>query len=549
MPIQVISASEKLWAPFAKQSEFIKIPFSVFEAMYGGAAGGGKSELLLMLPIIYGFYDIPRFHGILFRRTFPQLEESLILRSYDFYKPLGGIYDPQKHVWRFPAGARIRFSYLDHEDDARDHDTAEYHYAGFDELTGFTEFMYKYITSRVRSTVAGVPAIVRAATNPGNIGHAWVRDRFVIHAPEGGVILHDKETDSKRIFIQAKLTDNPHLMEKDPTYISRLRILPEAEQRAKIDGDWWIFSGMVFTEWRETRHKDEPQNALHVVDPFPIPDWWPKIHAVDWGYSAATWAGWAAVAPDSRVYLYREHVAIKQEIAVWGADVRRMMQYEIPNTVAYVLDPSAWQKRGEKTIEQQIADATGLRYEKAENDRIGGRMLMHEFLRWKPRPNRYVPQGGFDETAASRIFRMHGTAAYEDYCQLFEPEPPETNIPRLQVFRTCTAFRKAIGLCVFDTKDGHNTEDVAEWRGSDGQPGDDPYDGGRYLLKAVDRYLRVVQAEHKKRVEVGAIIQNLEASNDWNRYYRQMGALEARNPPAVGINRGRRRGVHFVAPS
>ena len=546
--LQIASRANKLWSPHLVQADFVQIPWSVFEAMFGGAAGGGKSELLLMLPIVYGFHDIPGFNAILFRRTFPQLEESLIPRSQGIYKHLGATYNDTKHYWTFPSGAVFRFSYLDKDKDARDHDTAEYHYAAFDELTAFTEFMYRYITSRVRSTLTGVPPLVRSATNPGNIGHSWVRDRFVAPARKGRTILYDELAKSKRMFIPAKLTDNPHLMEKDPDYINRLRILPLAEQKAKIEGDWWSFSGMVFDQYREEPYPDEPARACHVVPDFEPPYWWPRVLAVDWGYSAHTWAGWAAIAPDSRVFLYREYCRNRQDVSVWASDIARASQFELDNIVAKVIDPSAQQRRGTKTILEQVIESTGWTdWELADNDRIGGKMLVHEFLRWQPRPARYVPLEGYRQETYDYILRNQDVEHASEYYRMFEPEPPEQNIPRLQITKSCKEIRRAIPICVYEERDGKPTEDVAEWQGNEEHPGDDPYDGIRYLLKAVDRFVRRSQREFTKRSKLSAISQRLAETQDWNTYYRQMGKFESEERKVVGLWRGRNRGRHFVA--
>jgi hypothetical protein len=210
-----------IWKPHQRQAAFLSLPDTIFEAMYGGAAGGGKSEALLNLPIVREFYKHPRFKGILFRRTYPELEAELITRSESqgIYKGVGGTYNKEKRRWTFPNGGIIQFGHLEYDSDVRKYDSAEYNYIGFDELTSFTEYQYLYMFSRCRSSSSGLPSIIRSGTNPGGIGHGWVRARFVEPAPYG-TIIKDTRTTLKRIFIRSKAQDNPYLMENDPQYIS-----------------------------------------------------------------------------------------------------------------------------------------------------------------------------------------------------------------------------------------------------------------------------------------------------------------------------------------
>ena len=535
MPVQIEyfdGGVRRVWKPFPKQEKFLSLPNQVFEAFFGGAVGGGKSELLVLIPILMGWHKNKYFRGIIFRRTMPQLKESLIPRSEEIYKAEGGIYNASDHIWKFQSGATIKFSYLETMADARSHDTAEFHYAAFDELTHFAEEEYTFIvSSRVRSTIPELPATVRSASNPGNIGHLWVRKLFVEPDQEGSgdTLIFDDASKTFRCFVRSKLTDNPYLMENDPNYINRLRRLPPAEYKAKVEGDWWVFAGQVFNELRLERIIGEPQHALHVCEAFKIPSYWPRVISVDWGGTnpdrkAMTCVGWYAIAPGHRVFKYREY-ATKSKIAIWGADVARLSAGEPIKRV--VLDPSAWQDRGDPaTIAQQFMKASNFRIvEKAHNDRIGGKQLLHEYLRWEPRPPRYVPAEGYDNELAQRIFRIHGKRGLTDYMEMFQAEKPEGNLPKLLFFRNCMETLKVLPICVYNdlSKVGKNPEDVKEF------DGDDAYDETRYGVSAVDNLLDFPDQELELLVTQGQIVDKLEQTGDQTQYYRAMENFEKKH--------------------
>lgn len=541
-PAYTISQGQKTWKPHPKQVKFLELPDSIFEGFFGGAAGPGKSEVILMYPIARRLIDHPRFKGIIFRRTYPELEESLIPRSHEWYPYFGGKYNASKHVWQFPSGSTIRFGYSDNENDVRQHDTAEYNYLGIDELTHFTEFQYLYLTHRVRTSVSGLPAIVRTASNPGNVGHAWVRSRFILPKRQGFTILRDKETGSQRIYIPAYLHDNPTLTQSDPTYIDRLKLLPEAERKAKLDGDWDAFSGQVFTEFRYSKLFQEPDNAMHVIPAFEIPDWWPKVLSVDWGHEHKTVALWSAIGPDGKVYIYREFAESKRKIADWGAQIARMSQRD-QTIVEYVLDPSAWQERGlPYTIADQLMEVTGFDFSRADNDRLGGKHLIHEYLRFTPRPKRREIFEIFNPDIAEQLARTRGSEASWNYIKSFKPEAEETNLPKLQIFNCCTDLISTIPLLVYDDGEGKNlirSEDVKKMKG------DDAYDSLRYNLKAIDAYLADSAKEAKRRLELDAILKLGET--DQTAFYRRMEQHERRSQ--IPISRGARvrRGINRTA--
>lgn len=533
------SSNQHYWKPNSeKQEAFVSLPDTIFEGFYGGAAGGGKSEVLLMLPIARGWHLNPRFHAIIFRRTFPQLEASLIPRSMD-YKFFGGEYNATKHLWTFPSGALIRFGYIEQDKNAREHDTAEYNLIEFDELTHFTEFQYRYLMSRCRSSVVGLPAIMRSASNPGNVGHSWVRRRFVEPAKLGETLIVDKETRQSRIFIPAKLTDNPDLLENSPNYANQLALLPHADKMAKLHGDWWAFSGQKFPEFRPMQYPGEPDNAVHVIPPFEIPSWWPKLIALDWGYAAKTWVGWGAVSPDGRLYVYREYVCTKKPISMWAADVKRLSQHD-GNIVSVVIDPSAKQNRGQAdalTIKEEFIKHSGFDFvQDADNERVGGILLIHELLRFEPRPPRKIPPGGYSQETANRIMRMHGTKALSEYIKMFDEDPPETNLPKLQIFSNCTDLIQTIPTCVANEK---RPEDIAEFKG------DDPIDGFRYLAKAWEFFIEDAKREESRRTGLASTMSNFERTGDYAQLRHdvdRLGKVSEKVIPFRAIRHGRRAG-------
>ena len=520
------AATDRIWKPHKRQEQFASLPDSIFEGLYGGAAGGGKSELLLMLPIVRGFYKEPRFKGIIFRRTFPELESEIIVRSRDWYSLAGGKYNEEKKRWIFPSGALMQFGHVEYESDVRKYDTAEYNYMAFDELTSFTQGQYIYLTrTRCRSSSPKLPAIVRSATNPGNIGHAWVRDHFITPAPKNTIIV-DKQTKLKRIFIQSFAEDNPYLMSNDPQYVSRLESLPEAERQAKRYGSWDSFEGQVFSDYREMPGDGEPENANHICEPFIIPAWWLKFLAIDWGYASMTIALWGALSPEDRLYIYREYAIKEAKTSTWATEIGNYAIGE--NYKDVVLCRSAWQQRGdERTQQEEFSRYSGLSARQADNDRISGKLLLQEYLRWKEAP--YSKRGiaanqVYSHDRSQYILRTQGSAAYERYIKSFKAVREDVTLPRLQIFPDCKELRRCIPLCIYDKK-SHTTEkpaeDVREFSG------DDPYDTVRYLVMSVNRYLGGLQDEGTARKKENSVIQDLEKSQDWTEYYRKMSILES----------------------
>lgn len=225
--------------PTPKQGIFLSLIDP--EALFGGAAGGGKSDALLMGAL--QFANVPGYSAILFRRTFSDLNlpGGLIPRSLEWLTGKAR-WNATNHVWTFPSGATLSFGYLENEADKFRYQSSEFQFIGFDELTQFIESSYLYLFSRLRRHEGmPVPLRMRSASNPGGRGHAFAKRRFITEGRANG-----------RWFIPARLTDNPHLDQAG--YRGSLANLDHVTRKQLEEGDWDVSAGgLLFKrEWFET---------------------------------------------------------------------------------------------------------------------------------------------------------------------------------------------------------------------------------------------------------------------------------------------------------
>ncbi len=417
-----------VWQPQPKQAAFMARP--EYECLYGGAAGGGKSDALLAEALRQ--VHIPHYRAIIFRKTYPQLSE-LIDRSRAIYGPAfpRARYNQTEHCWTFPGGAKIYFGSMQYTKDRINYQGKRYDFIAFDELTHFTWDEYSYMFSRNRPSGPGTRVYMRASTNPGGIGHGWVKDRFITAAPPLTPVEDNYEVPDpsgrliklrrRRIFVPSTVFDNQELLRNDPNYLANLAMLPEAERNALLYGSWDSFDGQVFREWRnDPRHYDD-QRWTHVIDPFPIPKHWRIYRGFDFGYAKPFSVGWFAVDEDGRIYHIKEYygctgtpnTGIKLNPVEIAAGIRQM-EAEDPvlkgKQIVGIADPSIFdESRGESVARMMQRSPNFIYWQGGDNTRLAGKMQFH-------------------------------------YRLAFDSE----GLPMFQVFSTCKHFIRTIPTLVYD---------------------------------------------------------------------------------------------------
>jgi hypothetical protein len=271
------------------------------EILYGGAAGGGKSYLIRVALITWAML-VGGLQCYLFRRTFPELNKNHMEGPTSFPVLLAPWIDAKlctvnygKMQIRFSNGSVIHLCHCQYEKNRLDYHGAEMHVLAIDELTTFTHSIYSYLRSRVRMIGINIPRRVTApfprilcGSNPGGIGHTWVKAAWVTAAPPMELFkAPDNEGGMMRQYIPARLDDNPTLMHEDPTYFTRLGGLGTEELvRALREGSWDILEGAMFADvWDE---------SVNFIEPFPIPQSWEVTRSFDWGSSKPFSIGWWA---------------------------------------------------------------------------------------------------------------------------------------------------------------------------------------------------------------------------------------------------------------
>ena len=403
----------------AKQGEALNTVAT--EVLYGGAAGGGKSHLMRVAAVIWCSI-IPGLQVYIFRRIRDDLIKNHMEGPKGFrallavWVTLGFVVIVEDEL-RFWNGSKIFLCHCKDPKDVYKYQGAEIHVLLIDELTHFTEAMYRYLRSRVRMVGIAVPADlagrfprILCGSNPGNIGHLWVKTFWIDGAePFALRMMPEEEGGMIRQFVPALLDDNPSMASDDPGYEGKLAGLGSAALvRAMRHGDWDIIEGAFFDCW---------DRARHVIAPLALPDYLYRFRSMDWGSAKPFSVGWWAVLdepmtvtastdrplllPRGCMVRYREwygakapNVGLKmtaEEVA--RGIVEKQNGDPFADQIQGVIDPAAFSEDGGPSIAERMGTAAKVYWSPADNKRvaregaIGGWDQMRDRLKGDPDGN------------------------------------------------------------------------------------------------------------------------------------------------------------------
>jgi len=382
-----------VWMPQpGPQTAFVRCPYE--EVLYGGAAGGGKSDALI------GDFGsgIERWgsawHGLIARRTFPQLAE-IEKRCLEIFSPHYGqaSYKRSTHTWHFQTDngeSTLKLAAIDDEIKVIDHQGQQYSYVGIDEATQWpTDGVLEYLVTRTRSP-KGSPTYFRLTANPGGVGHEWVKSRFRIGqvAPMEPFEVEGPAREGvvpmiKRVFIPARVTDNLILMKNDPTYIDKLNgIADPTLRRALFEGDWDVVAGAAFPEFSREHH---------VVKPFDTHGM-SVVRGLDWGFEKPFACLWQITDNNGVTFIIKELYGSGSKPGLGN----RMAPEQVWERIQAIekdmgwavsqawLDPQCWADHGRGVSEFQLLGGPKARWRpwpKGKNSRRQHKLMVHEMLK------------------------------------------------------------------------------------------------------------------------------------------------------------------------
>jgi len=456
-----------------KQSLFMDC--TADEVLFGGAAGGGKSYAQL-LDALKDAMQYPGIKQLILRETFPELSRSLIQTSLEIYPQQAGTYNAGEHKWYFYNGSMIEFGYLESDSSVGIYQSAEYDIIRIDEATHMSQYRITYMKSRIRGA-NDFPKQLKMTTNPGGIGHKYLKKAFRVGTSEPMVPFtvslgkDEKGNEMKvtRCYIPARVYDNEFLLEKNPNYIANLMQLPEKEKKALLDGDWDIFDDQAFPEF---------DYNIHVCKPFKIPKHWKRWRSVDNGYDDPFAWYWFAVDEQGTVYIYREYTREKDSSRVKYSDQARRVVEKSRYIDVFNGREVEIEEKFDFTVAGHDAFATHVRDEQ-------GKTLID-----------YYNDGGVYGFIKAITDRRLRKSVWHEYLDPYLDENTGKMTAKVQIFDTC---RKLIETLPEQLKDPDDNEKVAE------SDNDHWYDGAGYGLIAYhskrSKGLRPAKTEVEKDME------------------------------------------------
>ena len=379
----------RLGHPQPRQQLFLRDKHKVIA--FGGARGGGKSWAVRFKAVLLAF-NYPGIKIMIVRKTYPELRANHINQMKEILGD-AAIYREVTKEHTFPNGSVIMYRYCQNVSDLDKYQGTETDVLFIDEATQITEEMY----DRMKACVRGVndfPKRIYLTCNPGGVGHAWVKRLFLDR------VYKDGENPDDYSFIRSLVTDNKALMDANPDYILQLEALPPKLRQAWLEGDWNIFEGQFFEEFRVepdlisirdtglTREELIRQRRFtHVVEPFDIPSGWTIYRSFDFGYAKPFSCDWWAIDYDGRAYLILQLYGCTKEPnegVKWHPDKMFAEIHKIETEHKWlkgkkiygVADPSIWdQSRGEAVID--FAYKHYVYFEPGDNKRLPGWMQCH----------------------------------------------------------------------------------------------------------------------------------------------------------------------------